>query len=157
MESTIIREKASSFAEIFQCVRTEKRSLHSTVEFLPNQLIAKFDAKDIHKQPNYLTVQVSENQHIMLNPEFLQYINHSCAPNVLFNPQEGTVTALRKIEAGEEFTFFYPSTEWSMNQGFDCECGSEACLGFIQGAAHIPIDLLQERRLSSYIQTKLAN
>ena len=26
-------------------------------------------------------------------------------------------------------TFFYPSTEWRMEQGFECACGEEGCLG----------------------------
>ena len=106
--------------------------------------------------PNYLTVQVSDDQHIMLNPEFLQYINHSCSPNVFVDPHGGTVTALQDIAAGEEFTFFYPSTEWSMEQAFDCECGSDNCLRYIQGAAHLPLEVLREYELSQYIQSKLA-
>jgi len=59
--------------------------------------------------------------------------------------------ALRNIEIGEEFTFFYPSTEWSMNRGFDCICQSENCLRYIQGAAHLPLNVLTKYKLSDYI------
>ena len=65
------------------------------------------------------------------------------------------ITALRKIKKGEELTFFYPSTEWSMDRGFDCLCQSENCLGKIQGAAHLPIEVLKKYKLSQYIQQKL--
>ena len=43
----------------------------------------------------------------------------------------------RGLKVGEEMTFFYPSTEWDMDQGFDCFCGSEVCLGYIGGAKHM--------------------
>jgi hypothetical protein len=41
------------------------------------------------------------------------------------------------LKAGQELTFFYPSTEWDMDQGFDCFCGSENCLGYIGGAKNM--------------------
>jgi hypothetical protein len=91
----------------------------------------------------------------MLDPEFLQYINHSCNPNVFFDTQKRVVIALGNIEIGEEFTFFYPSTEWSMDRGFDCICQSKNCLGYIQGAAHLPPNVLKKYKLSQYIQQKL--
>ncbi|MGK7904081.1 MAG: SET domain-containing protein-lysine N-methyltransferase [Hormoscilla sp.] len=64
----------------------------------------------------------------MLDPDFLQYINHSCAPNVFFDTSDLFLRALSKIEIGEELTFFYPSTEWSMDRQFDCLCQSKDCL-----------------------------
>ncbi|WP_287521727.1 SET domain-containing protein-lysine N-methyltransferase [Okeania sp. SIO2C2] len=91
----------------------------------------------------------------MLDPEFLQYINHSCNPNVFFDTQKKVVIALRNIEIGEEFTFFYPSTEWSMDRGFNCICQSENCLGYIQGSAHLPLNVLKKYKLSDYIRQKL--
>nr|WP_293094449.1 SET domain-containing protein-lysine N-methyltransferase [Okeania sp. SIO2F4] len=91
----------------------------------------------------------------MLDPECLQYINHSCNPNVFFDTENMVLIALRNIEIGEEFTFFYPSTEWSMDKGFSCICQTENCLGYIQGAAHLPLDVLTKYKLSVYIQQKL--
>jgi len=49
----------------------------------------------------------------------------------------------------------YPSTEWSMDRGFDCICQSENCLGYIQGASHLPLNVLTKYKLSDYIQSKL--
>ncbi len=147
--------QVASFAEIRQWQADEGQSLHATVVFAPEQVISKFDAKEVLDRPNYLTVQIGEHQHIMLDPEFLQYINHSCSPNVFFDISDRSVRALRHIDIGEELTFFYPSTEWSMNQGFDCLCNSENCLGYIQGAAHIPQEVLAKYKLSPHIRQKL--
>jgi len=144
-----------SIAEIRACQKTEGKSLHATTHFRPGQVISEFGATKVLDRPNYLTVQTSDSQHIMLEPEWLQYINHSCAPNVLFDTKKMVLTAIRKIEAGEELTFFYPSTEWSMDRAFDCICQSEDCLGRIQGASHLPLNVLTKYKLSLHIQQKL--
>ncbi len=91
----------------------------------------------------------------MLAPEFLQYTNHSCNPNVFFDTTDFVLRCLTKIEVGEEMTFFYPSTEWCMAQTFDCECKTEKCLGDIQGALYLHPAILQTYKLSDYIKQKL--
>ena len=151
---TVKKSKVSPFAEIWECEKTGAKSLHSLVEFMPGETIARLGFRDRLEQPNYLTVQISDTEHILLDPEFLQYINHSCEPNVFFDTTNMIVTCLRKIDVGEAMTFFYPSTEWSMDRGFDCLCESEKCLGKIQGAAYLSSDVLQNYRLTEYIQKK---
>ncbi|MEM9214192.1 MAG: SET domain-containing protein-lysine N-methyltransferase [Cyanobacteria bacterium P01_F01_bin.150] len=143
------------FAKIVECKKTGEKALHATTAFMPGELFSTFGAKKIYTEPNYLTVQKSDYEHIMLDPEFLQYINHGCEPNVHFNPIKGTVTVLQKINPGDELTFFYPSTEWSMDQGFDCRCNSTKCLGCIKGAAYISLEILSTYQLSPYIQERL--
>ncbi|NER20800.1 MAG: SET domain-containing protein [Symploca sp. SIO1C2] len=150
------KNKVASFAEVWECPTTKDKSLHATVDFFPGEVLSSFGAREILAEPNYLSLQTAEHQHILLDPEFLQYINHSCDPNVYFDTTNMIVTALRKIGIGEELTFFYPSTEWSMDRGFDCHCGSHNCLRIIQGAAHLPLNVLKEYKLSQYIQEKLA-
>lgn len=147
--------KVGSFGEIRECQTTGIKSLHATGEFSPGEVISKFGPLEVRNSPNYLTVQIGEGEHIMLDPEYLQYINHSCDPNVVFDTKNQVVMAIRKIERGEEFTFFYPSTEWSMDRGFNCLCESEDCLGYIQGAAHLPLNVLTKYQLSQYIRQKL--
>ena len=147
--------KVSSFAEIRECPTTGSKSLHTTVNLMPGQVLSNFGAKEICDRPNYLTVQIHHDRHIMLDPEWLQYINHSCEPNVVFDTTKKKVIAVRPIEKGEAIVFFYPSTEWSMDRAFDCLCNSDNCLETIQGAAHLPLDILTNYQLSDYIQQKL--
>jgi SET domain-containing protein len=40
----------------------------------------------------------------------MQYINHSCDPNVAFDTTAFKLVALKDIKAGDELVFFYPST-----------------------------------------------
>ncbi|KAF8998546.1 hypothetical protein BDQ17DRAFT_1391700 [Cyathus striatus] len=99
----------------------------------------------------YTSVQCGKdpNDHIELNSD-LVYINHSCEPSIAFNLSSPDVSkwniqALRRIKVGEMLTFFYPSTEWSMDQPFECVCGTPSCLRTIQGAKYLSKQDLQAR------------
>jgi len=59
--------------------------------------------------------------------------------------------ALRDIFPGDELTFFYPSTEWSMAEPFACLCGSGGCIGHIAGAERLPLHILTKYRLNPHI------
>ncbi|MEM9923764.1 MAG: SET domain-containing protein [Cyanobacteria bacterium P01_D01_bin.50] len=147
--------KVATFAEIWECSETGEKFLHSCVKFMPGDTITKFGSKANVEKPNYLTVQIDDKEHILLEPEFLQYINQSCVQNVFIDTTNMVITCLKTIEVGDAMTFFYPSTEWSMAQGFDCFCGSENCLKKIQGAAHLSPAILKNYKLSKHIRKKL--
>lgn len=131
-------------------------SLIARKDFAKGEVIAEFSAKEVRLEPNYLTVQVATDRHIMLAPEYVQYINHSCEPNVFFDTERGEVLALRGIAAGEAVTFFYPSTEWAMDRAFACHCGTQSCLGEIAGASQIDPVVLANYRLAGHIEAALA-
>ena len=120
-----------------------------------NSVLHTFSAREYVERPTYLSVQVADDRHIHLAPEFLQYINHSCEPNTFFDTKNGEVVALRDITPNEEISFFYPSTEWSMTQPFACFCGTNSCLGQIQGAVHLPKQTLTKYRFAGHIQLQL--
>ena len=54
----------------------------------------------------------------------------TCPLTKIFDMSSLTIYAGPKgIEVGQELTFFYPSTEWDMAQGFECICGTATCRG----------------------------
>jgi len=144
------------FAEVRQKTSNHQNALFSLSPFLPGNVIAAFSAGSIAPKPTYLTVQVGVGKHITLQPEFLQYINHSCDPNVFFDTTRMQLVALKELVPGEEMTFFYPSTEWRMTQSFDCYCGSPKCLGRIKGASFLSIEALSQYRVTDFIQQQLS-
>lgn len=143
------------FADIMQHAATGEKSLHATRFFDAGEVISDFSAAQKFNTPSYLTVQTGDDEHIMLSPEFLQYINHSCRPNVFFDTTTMQVIALSEIQPGDELLFFYPSTEWDMAQPFECFCGSSECLHRIQGAAHLTDEEAMRYRLTRFIQEKI--
>ena len=143
------------FAEVRHHLTSEQNALFVLRPFSEGELISDFSAGTISAEPTYLTVQIGDEKHITLVPEFLQYINHSCEPNVFFDTTRLQLIALRPIDAGEELHFFYPSTEWEMTQSFDCFCGHTACLGEIKGAAFLNEAARKKYRFTDYIQDML--
>ncbi|KAF7553358.1 hypothetical protein G7046_g7124 [Stylonectria norvegica] len=84
--------------------------------------------------PTYATVQTGKNSHLNLNSDLL-YINHSCEPSLIFDVGNFNVLVGHKgLKPGDELSFFYPSSEWHMDQPFDCLCGTPTCRGRIAGA-----------------------
>lgn len=144
-----------AFAEVLRNTTTGQQQLSSLQAYQPGDILCSFHAGETVEQPTYLTVQTGIDRHITLRPEFLQYINHSCDPNVFFDTTSFQLVCLRPIEAGEEFTFFYPSTEWEMIQPFVCQCKSTNCLQLIQGASYLSTETLDKYRLTDFIQQQL--
>jgi len=143
------------FANVLLNTETNQRSLSAAVSFEPGDVISKFSAATTQSFATYLTVQTGTGTHITLMPEFLQYINHSCAPNVFFDTTTMQLVCIKKIQPGEEFTFFYPSTEWEMAQPFVCNCGSDGCLQLINGASHLSVETLSKYKLTDFIRQQV--
>ncbi|KAK0555944.1 hypothetical protein OC846_001496 [Tilletia horrida] len=123
-------------------------------DFPKNSVIAPFDSATTSNDIRFSTVQVSESDHIEINSD-LFYCNHSCDPSVRFvvsgAPETRVAIAERDIRAGETLTFFYPSSEWNMNQPFDCHCNTSRCLGKIAGAQHLSTAALSNYYLNDHI------
>jgi SET domain len=143
--------------DVCENTATGHKSMHTTASFQPGDVISKFSAGAILRTPTYLTVQTGDDTHITLQPEYLQYINHGCNPNVFFDTTSFLLVCLRPLEPGDELTFFYPSTEWNMVQPFSCFCESSNCLRHIQGASYLSNETLSKYRLTDFIKGKLKN
>lgn len=143
------------FAEIHQLIGADHRLLRSVKAYSPNEVICLFSAAATHTHPSKYTVQVNDEAHIILSPDFLQYTNHSCNPNVFFDTSSMEFIALKAIEPGDELTFFYPSTEWFMAEPFHCLCGEANCIGTIKGAKELPAEIINRYRMTDFIQSKI--
>ena len=143
-------------AEVRQHISNGQHGLFSLRSCQPGEVIADFAASTFSTEPTYLTVQVDVDKHITLQPDFLQYINHSCDPNVFFNTTTMKLVALKELMPQDELTFFYPSTEWKMSQPFDCYCGHASCQGEIRGGAYLSKEAREKYQLTDFIQQQLA-
>lgn len=153
--NSILNGEVTSLVKVCYCPTSGSKSVHAAVNLRKNQILSKFETKEVLDKPNYLTVQINQFQHIMLDPEWMRYINHGCDPNVFFDVDDRVLVTLRDIEIDEELRFFYPATEWLMDNSFDCTCNSPSCLGRIQGAAFLPIEILRQYRLSQHLSQRL--
>ncbi|MCW3090270.1 MAG: hypothetical protein JWP81_1339 [Ferruginibacter sp.] len=142
-------------ADVLLNITTNHYGLFSATVFERDNIISNFSSATTQERPSYLTVQTGVDKHITLEPAFLQYINHSCDPNVFFDTTSMKLICLKFIQPGDELCFFYPSTEWQMDRPFICNCGSNQCLQLIEGAANINAAILYNYRLSDFIVQQL--
>ena len=124
--------------------------LVSTRALTQGTVVAGIERYSLMGTASYRSVQVAEDRHVE-DIGVLAYLNHSCAPNVAIDVERMVVRALRPIVAGDELTFFYPSTEWDMAQPFQCWCGAAGCLGRVAGARHIPRDGLARHVVAPHV------
>ncbi|KAF3226571.1 hypothetical protein TWF106_000312 [Orbilia oligospora] len=117
------------------------------------------------------SIQTSRTTHIEV-PSGIVYINHSCIPSIdieVYPPNshgmyvngicgELRVVADRDLEAGDELTFFYPSTEYISPRPFDCLCGAEkgVCIGRQEGAHFLDNSILGKYFLNEHIKNLIA-
>ncbi|KAI7822197.1 hypothetical protein BC939DRAFT_454247 [Gamsiella multidivaricata] len=102
----------------------------------------------------YTTVQVSKDLHIELNSD-LVFLNHSCKPSTSFDTDRMELIAAVEIKKGDALTFFYPSSEWEMDQPFPCWCGAKQCCKSIQGAKYLPTEVMDRYFVTSHIHELL--
>jgi hypothetical protein len=91
--------------------------------------------EEITRERTWRTIQIDFNRH--LKNDLLDYVDHSCEPNSVFDVDRLAMVALRRIEKGEAITFFYPGAEVELAMDFDCQCGSPDCIGHLKGGFYL--------------------
>ncbi|KZV93004.1 hypothetical protein EXIGLDRAFT_717654 [Exidia glandulosa HHB12029] len=146
-------------------------SAHSLVSLPPGALFTPLTSPPLTLTSTkaYSSIQLSRTEHAELHSDLL-YVNHSCEPSLVFDmaarevrvasrrvqgeEQEGKE---RGLEVGDELTFFYPSSEWSMAQPFECRCGAGegVCKGWIGGAKEMGRERMKGMWLNAFIEELL--
>jgi hypothetical protein len=96
---------------------------------------------EIKECPSKFSVQIGPDQHMEVPAEVQatqpldryrwRFLNHSCEPNAKFENRD--LVAIREIEATEQITFDYNTTEYDLATPFECHCGSDNCCGVVRG------------------------
>lgn len=137
----------------------------STISLPAGAHLADFGRIQPIATPDFSTLQIGPTQHIELKSD-LVFCNHSCRPTVEFDTKTKTVRVARDrpLQEGDDITFFYPSTEWSMDRPFLCACGASGeegngyqCLGEIQGAKQMDRAVLEKYWLNRHIAELLSS
>ncbi len=118
--------------------------------FQAGEVIYRFPGKIIQSTPTYQTIQLGIDKHT-LDFGILANINHACDPNTAIDTEKRSVVALRSIAAGDELTYFYPSTEWDMARPFVCQCNAPQCLRVVAGARYLAPDTLKRYFINRHI------
>lgn len=136
-------------------IRTQNkyRSLTTRRAYKRGEIICPIPTEGLYDKPNQFTVQIGREQHIEVKE--LASMNHSCDPSTILDTNRMLVFAARDLEAGDELTFFYPSTEWEMSSPFICLCGAPNCIHVVAGARFLPASTLEHHFLNRHIRESM--
>lgn len=133
-----------------------------TVGVFGGHIISLAERKALLPALEHFYFQVSDDlilTHISLEQirqSKIEFINHSCEPNVGFRGQIELV-ALRDIEAGEAIAFDYATCTSEPEFKMECFCGTSACRKYVTGEDW-KIPALQERykgHFQPYLERKI--
>lgn len=102
-----------------------------TTEFIQSKtLIRVFNPQYSDVRDKY-TIQIGD-KHMM--DEIGQYLNHDCNPNSEIKDNKGVpcLYAIKDIDANDEITFNYNTTEEVLSNPFYCDCHNK----LIKGVPH---------------------
>lgn len=119
------------------------RGLFTAVPVASGATVIELDGV-LRSTPDRYSIQVDVGSHLHPLPEQLArgesadfpwwFLNHSCLPTVRIHGLR--VVAIRDLAAGEQLSFDYDATEWSLDAPFRCGCGQ--CGGrLVRGYAHL--------------------
>jgi len=133
-------------------IRTQDqyKSLTTKRAYKKGEIICPIPSESLYDKPNRFTVQIGRDRHVEVKE--LSSMNHSCNPNTFLDTTRMLVFAARDVAAGEELTFFYPSTEWEMSSPFICLCGATNCIHVVAGARFLPLSTLENHFLNRHIR-----
>ena len=129
-------------------------NLVARVAIASDDVIFECSPDEIVRGRTWRTIQLDWNRHV--KNDFLDYVDHSCEPNAVFDCARLAMVALRPIEAGEPITFFYPGAEVELAQDFVCRCGSPRCIGHLKGAFYLDSDQMRQALESGYCTSFLS-
>lgn len=118
------------------------------------ELVLSFLSVVPQKERTYQTIEIGMGWHVV-ESEILAKLNHSCDPNIKIDTIRRECVARKDIREGEELSFFYPTTETEMISPFLCKCGSDFCIGYVDGATKIPAAFLSRYELSPHVEREI--
>ena len=83
-------------------------------------------------------MQIGEDTFLEGTGDVVDFINHSCEPNIGFDASGQYFLALRDLVQGEEVFFDYSTSEDEEGWRVPCSCGSARCRGAITGFRDLP-------------------
>ncbi len=110
------------------------RFTRATQPFKPREVVFSVVGQTF-TAPTIFTIQVAADCHVLTTCG--SYVNHSCQPNCGFDSRQRVFRALHLIQAGDEITFDYHTTEYELCSPFQCQCGAIHCVQQVLGYKHL--------------------
>jgi uncharacterized protein len=115
----------------------------------PRITLAEADAL-YEKSPRTYLFGLTNGTHVIDGDSASAFINHSCDANCEADEVDGKViiTAVQKIEAGEELTYDYNLYDGELDDDSPCHCRTKNCRGSMYSEKEI------EKRVQAKLESK---
>ena len=120
------------------------------IEYVGERMDKKESERRCLEEDNRYVFEIDDEHDIDGSVEWnpARWFNHSCDPNAESDVIDGHVylSALRKIEPGEEITYNY-NFDLEEYDGYPCNCGMKRCVGYILDEEYWPkLKKLEKKR-----------
>lgn len=130
--------------EVRVAFRADQLAVYTTAAFAAGAEILTVTGRAADA-PSRFSIQVGLDEHLEPGDETgispaatrfpWRFLNHSCAPTAMLSGRR--LLARVPLAIGDEVTFDYDTTEWTMAEPFDCGCGHVGCRGRVAGYRHL--------------------
>ncbi len=135
-----------------------QRGVYALEDIAPGERLCGLPHIFVDRRSKY-TIQIDERRHQAGTEETDDFFNHSCDPNCYIDFEALTFVAARPIAAGAQLSFNYLTSEWEMDEPFQCWCErpGDHCVNEIRGFRHLSRaqQLALKPRLSPYLRRRL--
>lgn len=122
----------------------QEHGVFAKQKFRKCDFIGFFEGEEVYNRTN-MSLQFAPNFYVepSLTTPF-RNLNHSCDANAFL--WDRNLYARRQIDKDQEITIDYNCSEFELFAPFQCNCGTEACVGCIRGYNFLSQDERERRR-----------
>lgn len=125
-------EPLKKYFEIVKSPEPVNEGVITKITFKQDDLICKWTGFHLKVQTLH-SLQHTEDSIFVHDPFFVGKFLHSCDPNCVLNMDTMEIYALKNIKPFATLTLNYNKTEKVLYQPFHCQCGSDTCMGIVEG------------------------
>ncbi len=103
--------------------------LLSKTSFITGETVLDFSDSEKLERPNRISIDLGDHH---IDHPMGKYINHSCKPTTKVCHTTNSLVTITDIQPGDEITFNYLESERTITTPFDCNCGSDNCVGRVE-------------------------
>lgn len=103
--------------------------LLAQTSFIAGEIVIDFSASEQLDSPSRLTIDMGDHH---IDHPMGRYINHSCKPTTKVCHTTKSLVTITTVKLGDEITFNYLESEKIITAPFDCNCGSDDCVGRVE-------------------------
>jgi len=115
------------------------RGVDAGIDIPLGGIITRLTRLPLQKTNDKYAITVDSSRFLDTTGQPESLLNHSCDPSTYVDFRDWTLRAARALKIGDDLTFDYNTTEYTMEEPFHCVCGALNCHEYIAGFKNLPL------------------